>query len=134
MLGDLKPSGKYLMGELHKIGGVPLVMKYLLKNGFLHGDCITVTGKTVAENLENVPDISFESQDVIYPLEKPIKKTGHLQILYGNLAPLGSVAKITGKEGEKFKGPARVFNGEFELTEGIRSGRIKPGDVVVIAT
>jgi dihydroxy-acid dehydratase len=132
LLADLKPSGKYLMSELHRIGGVPLVMKYLLKNGFLHGDCMTVTGKTIAQNLENVPDINFESQDVIFPIEKPIKKTGHLQILYGNLAPLGSVAKITGKEGEKFKGPARVFNGEFELTEGVQSGRIKPGDVVVI--
>jgi dihydroxy-acid dehydratase len=132
LLADLKPSGKYLMSELHKIGGVPLVMKYLLKNGFIHGDCMTVTGKTIAQNLESVPDISFETQDVIYPLEKPIKKTGHLQILYGNLAPLGSVAKITGKEGEKFKGTARVFNGEFELTEGVQSGRIKPGDVVVI--
>ncbi len=132
LLGDLKPSGKYLMSELHKIGGIPLVMKYLLKKGFLHGDCMTVTGKTIAENLASVPDIDFEKQDVIYPIEKPIKKTGHLQILYGNLAPLGSVAKITGKEGEKFKGTARVFNGEFELTEGVQSGRIKPGDVVVI--
>lgn len=132
LLADLKPSGQYLMSELHKIGGVPLVMKYLLKKGFLHGDCMTVTGKTIAENLAGVKDIDFESQDVIYPVEKPIKKTGHLQILYGNLAPLGSVAKITGKEGEKFKGTARVFNGEFELTEGVQSGRIKPGDVVVI--
>lgn len=132
LLADLKPSGKYLMSELHKIGGVPLVMKYLLKKGFIHGDCMTVTGKTVAENLAGIKDIEFESQDVIYPIEKPIKKTGHLQILYGNLAPLGSVAKITGKEGEKFKGTARVFNGEFELTEGVQSGRIKPGDVVVI--
>jgi dihydroxy-acid dehydratase len=132
LLADLKPSGKYLMSELHNIGGVPLVMKYLLKKGFLHGDCITVTGKTIAENLAGIKDIDFESQDVIYPIEKPIKKTGHLQILYGNLAPLGSVAKITGKEGEKFKGTARVFNGEFELTEGVQTGRIKPGDVVVI--
>jgi dihydroxy-acid dehydratase len=132
LLGDLKPSGKYLMGELHKVGGVPLVMKYLLKNGFLHGDCMTVTGKTIAQNLESVDDIDFEKQDVIYPIERAIKKTGHLQILYGNLAPLGSVAKITGKEGEKFKGPARVFNGEFELTDGVQTGRIKPGDVVVI--
>ncbi len=132
LLADLKPSGKYLMSELHKIGGVPLVMKYLLKNGYLHGDCMTVTGKTIAENLATVADISFDNQDVIYPIEKPIKKTAHLQILYGNLAPKGSVAKITGKEGEKFKGPARVFNGEFELTEGVQSGRIKPGDVVVI--
>lgn len=132
LLGDLKPSGKYLMAELHKIGGVPLVMKYLLQKGFLHGDCMTVTGKTIAQNLESVPEIDFGKQDVIYPVERPIKKTGHLQILYGNLAPLGSVAKITGKEGEKFKGTARVFNGEFELTEGVQSGRIKPGDVVVI--
>ncbi len=132
LLADLKPSGKYLMHELHKIGGVPLVMKYLLKNGYLHGDCMTVTGKTIAENLASVPDISFENQDVIYPLDRPLKKTAHLQILYGNLATKGSVAKITGKEGEKFKGQARVFNGEFELTEGVRSGRIKQGDVVVI--
>jgi dihydroxy-acid dehydratase len=132
LLADLKPSGKYLMSELHKIGGVPLVMKYLLKNGYLHGDCITVTGKTIAENLAGMPDIEFEKQDVIFPIERPIKKTAHLQILYGNLAPKGSVAKITGKEGEKFKGPARVFNGEFELTEGVQTGRIKPGDVVVI--
>ncbi|HMJ67751.1 MAG TPA: dihydroxy-acid dehydratase [Cyclobacteriaceae bacterium] len=132
LLGDLKPSGKYLMGELHRVGGVPMVMKYLLKKGFLHGDCMTVTGKTIAQNLESVPDIDFEKQDVIFPVEKPVKKTGHLQILYGNLAPQGSVAKITGKEGEKFKGPARVFNGEFELTAGVQSGLIKPGDVVVI--
>ncbi len=132
LLADLKPSGKYLMHELHKIGGVPLVMKYLLKNGYLHGDCMTVTGKTIAENLASVPDISFDNQDVIYPLDKPLKKTAHLQILYGNLATKGSVAKITGKEGEKFKGQARVFNGEFELTEGVRTGRIKSGDVVVI--
>jgi dihydroxy-acid dehydratase len=132
LIADLKPSGKYLMEQLHKIGGTPLVMKYLLDKGFLHGDCITVTGKTLAENLADVPTIDFESQDVIYPIEKPIKKTGHLQILYGNLAEKGSVAKITGKEGEMFKGPARVFNGEFELVNGIRSGKIRAGDVVVI--
>jgi dihydroxy-acid dehydratase len=132
MLADFKPSGKYLMGELHKNGGVPAVMKYLLEKGFLHGNCITVTGKTIEENLKNIPDLDFAKQDVIYPVEKAIKKTGHLQILYGNLAEKGSVAKITGKEGEKFKGPARVFNGEFELTDGVRSGKIKPGDVVVI--
>lgn len=132
LIADLKPSGKYLMGELHRIGGVPLVMKYLLDKGFLHGDCITVTGKTIAENLKDVKAIDFTKQDVIYPLEKPIKKTGHLQILYGNLAEMGSVAKITGKEGEKFKGPARVFNGEFELVDGIKSGRIQEGDVIVI--
>lgn len=132
LIADLKPSGKYLMEELHRIGGVPIVMKYLLKKGFLHGDCITVTGKTVAENLKDVPELQFDTQDVIVPLEKPIKATGHLQILYGNLAAKGSVAKITGKEGEKFKGPARVFNSEFDLSDGIQSGKVKAGDVVVI--
>ncbi|NOT75826.1 MAG: dihydroxy-acid dehydratase [Cyclobacteriaceae bacterium] len=132
LLADLKPSGKYLMEDLHMIGGTPLVMKYLLDKGFLHGDCITVTGKTIAENLKDIPALDFEKQDVIYPVEKAIKKTGHLQILYGNLAEKGSVAKITGKEGERFKGTARVFNGEFELTAGIQSGKIKEGDVVVI--
>jgi dihydroxy-acid dehydratase len=132
LIADLKPSGKYLMEQLHKIGGTPLVMKYLLDKGYIHGECITVTGKTIAENLKNVPVIGFDNQDVIYPIEKPIKKTGHIQILYGNLAEKGSVAKITGKEGERFKGTARVFNGEFELTSGVQSGKIKEGDVVVI--
>jgi dihydroxy-acid dehydratase len=132
LIADLKPSGKYLMEELHRIGGVPAVMKYLLEKGYLHSDCITVTGKTIAENLAAVKSLDFEKQDVIYPVEKALKKTAHLQILYGNLAPKGAVAKITGKEGEKFKGTARVFNGEFELTDGIRTGRIKEGDVVVI--
>jgi len=132
LIADLKPSGKYLMEQLHRIGGVPLVLKYLLQKGLLHGDCLTVTGKTLAENLEDVPQIDFEKQDVIYPVEKPIKKTGHIQILYGNLATGGAVAKITGKEGELFKGPARVFNGEFELVDGVQSGKIQAGDVVVI--
>lgn len=132
LIADLKPSGKYLMEALHKIGGVPAVMKYLLEKGFLHGDCLTVTGKTIKENLANVPALDFEKQDVILPLENPVKATGHLQILYGNLAEKGSVAKITGKEGEKFTGPARVFNGEFELINGITSGKVKKGDVVVI--
>jgi len=132
LLADLKPSGKYLMGALHAIGGVPSVMKYLVQKGFLHGDCLTVTGKTIAENVANARDLDFEKQDIIVPIERPIKKTGHLQILYGNLAEKGSVAKITGKEGERFKGTARVFNGEFELIDGIRSGKIKEGDVVVI--
>ncbi|MCB0776085.1 MAG: dihydroxy-acid dehydratase, partial [Chitinophagaceae bacterium] len=132
MLADFKPSGKYLMQDLHEHGGVPAVMKYLLQNGLLHGDCLTVTGKTVAENLSGVPDLDFKAQNIIYPLDQPLKKTGHLQILYGNLAKKGSVAKITGKEGEKFEGPARVFDGEHELIEGINSGKIKPGDVVVI--
>ncbi len=132
MLADFKPSGKYLMQDLHQHGGVPAVMKYLLKHGLLHSDCLTVTGKTIAENLVNVPELDFESQKIIYPLEKPLKTTGHLQILYGNLAAGGSVAKISGKEGEKFEGPARVFDGEFELINGINSGKIKSGDVVVI--
>ncbi|WP_185147018.1 dihydroxy-acid dehydratase [Pseudochryseolinea flava] len=132
LIADLKPSGKYLMEELHRQGGVPAVMKYLLAKGFLHGDCITVTGKTIAENVKDAKTLDFTQQDVIVPIEKPIKITGHLQIIYGNLAEKGSVAKITGKEGEMFKGPARVFNGEFEVVQGVQSGRIKAGDVVVI--
>jgi dihydroxy-acid dehydratase len=132
VLADFKPSGKYLMQDLHQYGGVPAVMKYLLKKGFLHGDCLTVTGKTIAENLENMPDLDFDQQKIIFPLESPLKATGHLQILYGNLAEKGSVAKISGKEGEKFVGPARVFDGEQELIKGINSGKIKHGDVVVI--
>jgi dihydroxy-acid dehydratase len=132
VLADLKPSGKYLMEDLHKIGGVPAVMKYLLQQGLLHGNCLTVTGKTLAENLEVLPDLDFNSQDIILPIYRPIKATGHLQILYGNLATGGSVAKISGKEGERFTGPARVFDGEKQLISGIRDGRVKPGDVVVI--
>jgi dihydroxy-acid dehydratase len=132
LIADLKPSGKYLMEDLHQIGGTPLVMKYLLDKGLLHGDCLTVTGKTIAENLKDIPAIDFNKQDIIVPLEKPIKKSGHIQILYGNLAEKGAVAKITGKEGEKFKGTAKVFNGEFELISGITSGKVKEGDVVVI--
>lgn len=132
VLADFKPSGKYLMQDLHQYGGVPAVMKYLLSKGLLHGDCLTVTGKTLAENLADAPDLDFEKQKIIAPLEAPLKKTGHLQILYGNLAEGGSVAKISGKEGEKFVGPARVFDGEFELINGISSGRVKAGDVVVI--
>lgn len=132
VLADFKPSGKYLMQDLHQYGGVPAVMKYLLQKGFLHGDCLTVTGKTIAENLANMPDLDFDKQKIILPLETPLKATGHLQILYGNLAEKGSVAKISGKEGERFVGPARVFNGEQELIQGINSGKIKHGDVVVI--
>lgn len=132
LLADLKPSGKYLMEDLHNAGGVPMVMKYLLKKGYLHGDCLTVTGKTIAENLEDVKDIDFEAQHIIVPVEQPLKINGHIQMLYGNLATKGSVAKITGKEGERFKGPARVFDGEFELIAGIQNGRVKAGDVVVI--
>ena len=132
VLADFKPSGKYLMQDLHQYGGVPAVMKYLLQQGLLHGDCLTVTGKTIAENLAAVPDLDFDQQKIIKPLSHPIKPTGHLQILYGNLATGGSVAKISGKEGELFEGPARVFDGEEELIAGIHSGRIKAGDVVVI--
>jgi dihydroxy-acid dehydratase len=132
VLADFKPSGKYLMQDLHQYGGVPAVMKYMLQKGMLHGDCLTVTGKTIAENLAAIPELDFEQQKIILPVENPVKTTGHLQILYGNLAEGGSVAKISGKEGEKFEGPARVFDGEFELINGINSGKIKAGDVVVI--
>ncbi|MDX2047857.1 MAG: dihydroxy-acid dehydratase [Chitinophagaceae bacterium] len=132
VLADFKPSGKYLMQELHNHGGVPAVMKYLLNKGLLHGDCLTVTGKTIAENLKDIAPVNFETQKIIYPLERPLKATGHLQILYGNLAEKGSVAKISGKEGERFEGPARVFDGEKDLVAGIANGRVKKGDVVVI--
>jgi len=130
-IADLKPSGKYLMEDVHRVGGIPAVLKYLLQNGLLHGDCLTVTGKTLAENLENVPDLE-EGQDVIMPLDKPIKATGHLRMLYGNLAENGSVAKITGKEGLVFKGTAKVFDSEYDANDGIRNGLVKKGDVVVI--
>jgi len=130
-LADLKPSGKYLMEDVHAIGGIPAVMKYLLKKGLLHGDCLTVTGKTLAENLLDAPDLPLD-QDVIKPVEKPIKVSGHLQMLYGNLAPEGSVAKITGKEGLKFSGTAKVFESEYDANDGIRDGKVVKGDVVVI--
>jgi len=130
-LADLKPSGKYAMEDVHKIGGIPAVLKYMLKQGMLNGDCLTVTGKTLAENLENVPDL-MEGQDVIKPLNEPIKKTGHIRILYGNLAEGGSVAKITGKEGLKFTGKANVFESEYEANDGIAEGKVQKGDVMVI--
>ncbi|WP_258103669.1 dihydroxy-acid dehydratase [Marinoscillum sp. MHG1-6] len=129
-IADLKPSGKYLMEDLHKIGGVPGVLKILLREGYLHGDCMTVTGKTLAENLEEIADLK-EGQDIIYSFDKPIKKTGHLQILYGNLAPEGAVAKITGKEGEVFEGPARIYEDEFAAIEGIGK-EVQKGEVIVI--
>lgn len=132
VLADFKPSGKYLMQDLHQYGGVPAVMKYMLAQGWLHGDCLTVTGKTIAENLAAAPSLDFTKQDIIYPKENPLKATGHLQILYGNLATGGSVAKISGKEGDMFVGPARVFDGEHALIAGINSGKIQKGDVVVI--
>lgn len=132
VLADFKPSGKFLMQDLHQFGGTPAVMKYMLDEGMLHGDCLTVTGKTVAENLKDVKSIMDYNQPIIQKLDSPVKATGHLQILYGNLAEKGSVAKISGKEGERFEGPARVFDGEKDLVAGISTGRIKPGDVVVI--
>lgn len=131
LLGNLKPSGKYLMEDIHAIGGIPAVMKYLLEKGFLHGDCLTVTGKSLSDNLASVKSID-DNQDVIAPVEKPLKASGHLRILYGNLASEGAVAKITGKEGERFTGSAKVFNGEAEANAGISSGKVKKGDVVVI--
>ena len=119
------------MKDLHAVGGVPAVMKYMLEQGMLHGDCMTVTGKTLAENLASVPGL-LENQKVIRPVDQPIKQTGHIRILKGNLATGGSVAKITGKEGLLFKGPARVFDGEYAANDGIRDGKVKSGDVVVI--
>ena len=130
-LADLKPSGKYLMEDVHEVGGIPAVMKYLLKKGLLHGDCLTVTGKTLAENLLDVDDLT-EGQDVIKPIENPIKISGHLRMLYGNLALEGSVAKITGKEGLSFVGKAKVFEGEYDANDGIRDGKVEKGDVIVI--
>ena len=131
VLANLKPSGKYLMEDVFAIGGIPAVMKYLLEKGLLHGDCLTVTGKTIKENLEQVVGLPLE-QDVILPLENPLKTTGHLRILFGNLAPEGSVAKITGNEGEMFTGSAIVFENEFECIKGIREGKVKAGQVIVI--
>lgn len=129
-IADLKPSGKYLMEDLHDVGGIPAVMKFLLKENFLNGNCLTVTGKTIGENLEEVSGLK-EGQKIIHSFENPIKNKGHIQILYGNLAEQGAVAKITGKEGELFSGPARVFEDEFEAIEGIRT-QVKPGEVIVI--
>ncbi len=131
LLADLKPSGQYVMQDLYEVGGVPAVMKMLLAEGMLHGDCLTVTGKTLAENLAAAPDLSA-GQDIIRPLDRPIKPSGHIQILYGNLATEGAVAKITGKEGEKFTGPARVFDSEDAANEAIKNKEIRVGEVVVI--
>jgi len=130
-LADLKPSGKYVMEDLYIVGGVPGVQKLLLREGLLHGDCMTVTGRTLAENVEALPDL-LEEQNVIHPVSNPIKKTGHLEILYGNLAPEGSVGKITGKEGTYFTGPARVYDSEEESLKAIQNGQVKKGDVVII--
>jgi dihydroxy-acid dehydratase len=130
-IANLKPSGKYLMEDLHEIGGIPVILKYLLDAGYLHGDCLTVTGKTLEENLRSVNQLSFD-QDIVMPLENPIKESGHIQILYGNLALHGSVAKISGKEGLQFEGKAKVFDSELEANLGIKNGLVKKGNVVVI--
>ncbi len=130
-IADLKPSGRYVMEDLHRVGGTPAVMKYLLEAGLLEGDCLTVTGRTLAENLSELPGLA-EGQTVIRPVEDPIKPCGHIQILKGNLAPGGAVAKITGKEGERFAGPARVFDSEEAMLAALEQGRIARGDVVVI--
>jgi dihydroxy-acid dehydratase len=130
-LADLKPSGKYVMEDMQKYGGTPAVMRYLLDKGMIHGDCLTVTGKTVAENLKDIKPIPADNP-IVMPLEKPIKETGHLQILYGNVAPEGSVAKITGKEGLVFTGTAKVYDSEELMMAGLNRKEIKPGMVVVI--
>jgi dihydroxy-acid dehydratase len=130
-LADLKPSGRYVMEDLHQVGGTPAVMKYLLEHGLIKGDCLTVTGRTVSENLSDMPGLTA-GQKVFHALDNPIKKTGHIQILRGNLAPGGSVAKITGKEGLQFNGPARVFDGEEDMLHALEEQRIQKGDVVVI--
>jgi dihydroxy-acid dehydratase len=131
MLADFKPSGKYVMEDLHHVGGTPAVLKMLLEEGLLHGECLTVTGRTHAENLRDVPGLS-PGQPIVQPLSRPIKKTGHIQILKGNLAPEGAVAKITGKEGLRFSGPARVYDSEEDMLHGLERGEIAKGDVIVI--
>jgi dihydroxy-acid dehydratase len=133
LIADLKPSGKYLMEDVHGVGGTPAVMKYLLDNGYLYGDCLTVTGKTLAENLKDVEPLKFEDeQDVIHTKENPLKSSGNLQILYGNLATEGAVAKISGNEGLLFEGKAVVYDGEQAANTGISNGEVAKGDVVVI--
>jgi dihydroxy-acid dehydratase len=131
LLADLKPSGKFMMEDLYSVGGIPAIMKLLLKEGFINGDCLTVTGKTIKENLTTMPELP-QDQSIIRSLDRPLKKNGHIQILYGNLAPGGAVAKITGKEGETFAGRAKVFDSEDECNAAILRGAIEAGDVVVI--
>ena len=130
-LADLKPSGQYVMEDLHKIGGTPAVMKFLLENNLINGNCLTVTGKNIKENLVNLPSLS-DDQKIIFPLDEPLKPTGHIRILKGNLAPGGSVAKITGKEGEIFTGPAKVYNSEEAMLTALENNKIKRGDVIII--
>jgi len=131
IIANLKPSGYFLMEDIQSLGGIPIIIKYLLKEGYIEGDCITVTGNTIKQNLENIPDLSFKEK-IIYPLLNPIKKNGHIRILYGNIAPYGAVAKITGKEGEIFSGFAQVFNSENSANKAIINNKIKEGDVIVI--
>ena len=130
-LADLRPSGRYVQEDLHRVGGTPGVMKYLLARGYLHGDCLTVTGRTLAENLADLPDLAA-GQDVVRPIEKPIRPIGHIRILRGTLAPEGAVAKITGKEGVRFRGPARVYDSEEEMLASLERKEVGPGEVVVI--
>lgn len=133
LIGNLKPSGEFLMEDIHNIiGGTPVILKYLLNEGFIEGDCITVTGKTLSENLKNTSNLSFNNQKIIYPINNPIKNNGHIRILYGNIAPDGAVAKITGKEGVIFSGPAKTFDSEEEANQAIMNKYIKSGDVIVI--
>ncbi|AIZ48958.1 dihydroxy-acid dehydratase [Candidatus Karelsulcia muelleri] len=131
IIANLKPSGYFLMEDIQSMGGIPIIIKYLLKEGYIEGDCLTVTGNTIKKNLENLPDISFKEK-IIYPLLKPIKTNGHIRIIYGNLAPYGAVAKITGKEGDIFSGFAQVFNSENSANKAIIDNKIKEGDVIVI--
>ncbi len=131
LLCDLRPSGKYVMEDLHEVGGIPGIMRYLLSKGYLNGDCITVTGKTIGENLSTLPDLK-PGQDIVQPIEKPIKETGHIRILRGNLAPTGAVAKITGKEGLSFTGPAKVYDCEEDMIKAVEKSQITKGDVIVI--
>ncbi|MDP6449674.1 MAG: dihydroxy-acid dehydratase, partial [Lentisphaeria bacterium] len=131
LLADLRPSGRYVQEDLHNVGGIPGVLKYLLANDLIDGNCMTVTGNTLAENLSEEPELS-DGQDVMHSLENPIKVSGHLQILRGNLAPEGAVAKITGKEGLQFSGPARCYDGEEDMLLGLKNGEIQKGEVVVI--
>jgi len=132
LIGDLKPSGKYRMEDVHRIGGTPIIMKFLLKIGWLHGDCMTVTGQTLAQNLENVPDLDFDKQDVIRPLSNALQETGNIKILRGNVCPTGSVAKITGKEGTFFSGRANCFDSEELMLRGLEQGKIEKGDFIII--
>jgi dihydroxy-acid dehydratase len=130
-LADLKPSGKYVMEDLHSVGGTPAVLKYLLEEGYLRGDCLTVTGKTLGDNLANVPGLK-RGQEVVHDLQHPIKKTGHLRIMRGNVAPEGAVAKITGKEGLVFTGPALCYDSEEDMLRGLEQKEIRGGEVIVI--